>query len=349
MSTLGMIPSGSRQTEMSESIGPASPKISTYREWRERISRENPSWEGIPKEQASRLHDSKGKGIYISPTVESEEEEEEEEEDYHYELDDIDDFEGGGEEQKTTQSTESSKIPISLPQKPSPSIDSTEEEIRLILEAFKRRDVIRDAAQKFPRKKAPPRREDPKSLSQPHPTKTKAKGKPSPLKPPKEETHTKDPDAPDLFGPWNWHWKGPCPISFIPIPPPIDPSQPDPKIEIRYNCRHQIPTRIIPSPSDPPDPTQPTLRSPLPLMPFMQIQTIRAAAKNDHLDHVVADQDSLCPNCFIWTQWFIGLVIIFLVMGVGMYYSYVLLRMGKGKKYRIIMHFDTSGGGRLSY
>lgn len=166
-----------------------------------------------------------------------------------------------------------------------------------------------------------------------------------PPKPPQKETNEKEPSSPDYLRFWTWKWSGPHPISFIPIPPPMDDTQRDPRIEIRYPCSHQLPTRVIPE-----NVTRP--RSSMPLMPSMVIETIRAAARNDKLEHLVVKQDTLCPNCFIWLQWAVGLAIIFLLSAVGIYYSYVLRRMAKnsvGQRYKVVINFDTSGGGKLSY
>ncbi|TGO30405.1 hypothetical protein BPAE_0006g01230 [Botrytis paeoniae] len=138
--------------------------------------------------------------------------------------------------------------------------------------------------------------------------------------------HKRRPKSPSwLF--WKWNWQGPKPVSWIPIYPSYHPENDDPelKIFIAYSCGHRFPTRVISGPTwtasspsflfypsssfTPNTPTYPRTASTsghphIRPLPSLKIETLRAAARNEGIKNIISPEDFVCPNCFIWRQWF---------------------------------------------
>ncbi|KAF7958571.1 hypothetical protein EAE96_002111 [Botrytis aclada] len=142
---------------------------------------------------------------------------------------------------------------------------------------------------------------------------------------------------------WKWNWQGPKPISWIPIYPSYHPERDDPelKIFIAYKCGHRFPTRVISAPTwtasspsflfspfspwTPNTPTYPRSGSTsghphIRPLPSLKIETLRAAARQEGVKNIISPENYICPNCFIWRQWFAGLFMLILLGGIFTWY-----------------------------
>ncbi|CAD6448109.1 56ad19be-bcf0-4ef5-ba28-2ee4746d762b [Sclerotinia trifoliorum] len=368
MSTLGMRP---RRGQHSDYASPISPRASTNNTWEEQLPGDAPEkTSGQDAFRAPEFHDTEEEHSQNAERTQNQKQEEDTEEAINKSKKEAE------EDEEIIQQLFRSSHPAPDPhtQKSvecadtsSESIDESEEEIRQTIENFKRRDATRrstrytgiDAFRPSALWKS-------KSDTQAREKKLRSKfgGK-------AKTEGTKQPQS-SYFKFWTWNWRGPKPIDFIPIPPPYHPENLEPEIVISYTCGHRLPTRIIPSSSSlypPPSPNSPspspsttTAKSPLPPLPSSQIEILRATAQKEGLRHLVTPQDSLCPNCFIWYEWFVGLclLICFWVLW-GYFFSFIwpetwwVLRNEKEgwrwtpKRFRVVVNFDTSGGGRVSY
>ncbi|KAJ8070349.1 hypothetical protein OCU04_000729 [Sclerotinia nivalis] len=358
MSTLGMRP---RRGGHSEYASPTSPRISTYKTWREQLSRDisekasgqdsssAPVFDDTDEEdeQNNERTQNKMQEDTENPIKKSRKEAEEDEEIIQQLF-------------QTSNPTQHARKSINIPDTSSESIDESEEEIRQTIENFRRRDAARrsarytgiDTFRPAALWKADSKARERKSKSG---KRAKAEGKKQ--------------SQPSYVKFWTWNWRGPKPVSFILIPPPYHPDNPEPEIKISYTCGHRLPTRIIPlhssSPTSPNSPSPSiitTTKSPLPPLPSSQIEILRATAQKEGLRHITTPQDSLCPNCFIWYEWFIGLCLLISFWVIWGYFfsfrwpeTWWILGDEKGgwrwtpKRYRVVVNIDTSGGGRVSY
>ncbi|KAM0195891.1 hypothetical protein ACHAPC_000381 [Botrytis cinerea] len=172
---------------------------------------------------------------------------------------------------------------------------------------------------------------------------------------------------------WTWNWQAPKPVSWVPIYPSYHPEKDDPelKIFIAYKCGHRFPTRVISgpswtasSPSSPYTPNTPTFpRSGstsghphiIPL-PSLKIETLRAAARQEGVKNIISPENFMCPNCFIWWQFYAGLystVIIWAVLGwyfcfVWPYTWWATTETGEPQRYVFVAQFDNHREGSYS-
>ncbi|KAF7913711.1 uncharacterized protein EAF01_000117 [Botrytis porri] len=153
--------------------------------------------------------------------------------------------------------------------------------------------------------------------------------------------HKKRPPPSWLF--WKWTWQGPKPISWIPIYPSYFPEKDDPELKIFlvYSCGHRFPTRVISgpdwtasspsflfSPSSPFTPNTPTYpraasttgHTHICPLPSFRTEILRAAARNEGIKNIVSPENYVCPNCFLWRQWFAGLCLMTFFWGVFTWY-----------------------------
>ncbi|TEY35499.1 hypothetical protein BOTCAL_0587g00070 [Botryotinia calthae] len=171
---------------------------------------------------------------------------------------------------------------------------------------------------------------------------------------------------------WTWHWQAPKPVSWIPIYPSHYPEKDDPelKIFIAYKCGHRFPTRMISgptwtassptflfSPSSPFTPNTPTFTRSgstsghphIKPLPTLQIETLRAAARQEGVKNIISPENYICPNCFIRWQFYVGLystVTIWAVFGwfccfVWPYTWWATTETGEPQRYVFVAQFDN--------
>ncbi|KAF7867336.1 hypothetical protein EAF04_005419 [Stromatinia cepivora] len=387
MSTLGMRP---RRGGHSEDASPTSPRISTYKTWREQLSKDisgetsgrDASREAVfedtdeEQEERDQPHQPSETFPQSSSTPpsppgapdpqsgqsdgnEGQEDEENNERIQNEMQEDIEEARKEAQEDEeiiqqlfqTSQSTQHARESMNIPDTSSESIDESEEEIRQTIENFRRRDAARRSTWYTGIGRFRPAalwKADSKGRERKSKTgkKAKAEGKKQPV--------------PSYLKFWTWNWRGPQPVSFIPVPPPYHPDNPEPEIKISYTCGHRLPTRVISSPTASKSSSVP--KTSLPLLPSLQIETLRATAQKEGLHHITTPQNSLCPNCFIWYEWFIGLCLLisFWVLW-GYFFSFRwpetwwILGDERGgwrwtpRRCKVVVNIDTSGGGRVSY